>query len=165
MLNKKNVWFLTLFSIIIVMTLYYIADPKIKDDLYVNKDAYVPEALSITTNESEAITAMKIDRDATIEKEVNAIKEILTDELKTTEEKSDAYEALKSLNTNKSKEEKIEKLIKETYNYDNFVKIDGIKIKAVIDTKEHSYDLATNIISTIENEFNEKVYVSVTFEA
>ena len=86
MLNKKNVWFLTLFSIIIVMTLYYIADPKIKGDLYVNKDASVPEALSITTNESEAITAMKIDRDATIEKEVNAIKEILTDELKTTEE-------------------------------------------------------------------------------
>ena len=164
MLNKKNMWFLTLFAIIIVMTIYYVVDPKIDQNAFVSKEVSTPQELSITANESDAITAMKIDRDSTLEKEVNAIKEILTDELKTTEEKSDAYEALKSLNLNKGKEEKLEKLIKETYNYDNFIKIDGIKVKAVIDTKNHSYDLATNIINTIENEFTDKVYVSVTFE-
>lgn len=164
MLNKKNMWFLTLFAIIVVMTIYYVVDPKIDQNAFVSKEVSTPQELSITTNESDAITAMKIDRDSTLEKEVNAIKEILTDELKTTEEKSDAYEALKSLNLNKGKEEKLEKLIKETYNYDNFIKIDGIKVKAVIDTKDHSYDLATNIINTIENEFTDKVYVSVTFE-
>lgn len=147
------------------MTIYYIADPHIDDTSFVNKETNAPQSLSVTTSESEAITAMKIDRDSTLEKEVNAIKEILTDEEKTTEEKSDAYEALKSLNTNKGKEEKLEKLIKDTYNYDNFIKIDGIKVKAVIDTKDHSYDLATNIIGTIEKEFDNKVYVSVTFEA
>ena len=164
MLNKKNMWFLTLFSIIVVMTIYYIADPKIEDTSYVNKEVLTEEALSVDANSSEVISAMKIDRDASLEKEVNEIKEILTDEEKTTEEKSDAYEALKSLNTNKGKEEKIEKILKDTYNYENFVKIDGIKIKAVIDTNEHSYDLATSIINTIEKEFDDKVYVSVTFE-
>ncbi len=163
MLNKKNMWFLTLFSIILVMSIYYIKEPKM-NDTYVSKDATSAEALSISTSESDAILAMRIDRDAALEKEVLAIKEILTDEKKSTEEKSDAYEALKSLNTNKGKEETLEKLIKETYNYENFIKIDGSNVKAVIDANEHSYDLANNIMNTIENEFKNKIYVTVTFK-
>lgn len=163
MLNKKNMWFLTLFSIILVMSIYYIKEPKM-NDTYVSKDATSAETLSISTSESDAILAMRIDRDAALEKEVLAIKEILTDEKKSTEEKSDAYEALKSLNINKGKEETLEKLIKETYNYENFIKIDGSNVKAVIDTNEHSYDLANNIMNTIENEFKNKIYVTVTFK-
>ena len=163
MLNKKNMWYLTLFSIILVMSIYYIVEPK-TNEAYVSKNIDSKEALSINTKESDAITAMRIDRDATLEKEVLAIKEILTDEKKTTEEKSDAYEALKSLNTNKGKEESLEKLIKETYNYENFIKIDGTNVKVVIDTNDHSYDLASNIMNTIENEFKNKIYVSVTFK-
>ncbi len=164
MLNKKNMWFLTLFGIIIVMTIYYVADPKIEPTSFVTKNIDNPQSLSVSTKESDAITAMRINRDSALEKEVSAIKDILTDELKTTEEKSDAYEALKSLNTNKGKEEKLEKTIKDTYNFENFVQIDGQKVKVVVDTKDHSYDLASNIIDTVEKEFKDKVYVSVTFE-
>ena len=82
---------------------------------------------------------------------------------KYTEEKNEAYEALKYLNTNKGKEETLEKIIKDKFNYDCFVTIDNNKIKVVVDTKEHSYELANKIINTIEKEFSTKVYTTVSF--
>lgn len=163
MLTKKNLWFLTLFSIILVMAVYYISIPGGDVSSLVSKEVSNNDDVEVSVKESGSITALRVSREETLEKEVEAIKEILTDEKKTTEEKSDAYEALKTLNNNKGKEESLEKLIKNNFNYDNFVKIDNSNIKVVIDTKEHSYELANKIISTVEKEFEDKVYITVSF--
>ena len=165
MLTKKNMWFLTLFSIILVMAVYYVSIPNGDVTRLVSKEANVSDELSVTVSEAEAITALKVGRDESLEKEVEAIKEILTSAEKTSEEKSDAYEALKSLNVNKCKEESLEKLLKTNFNFDNFVSIDGTNVKVVVDTKEHSYDLANKIINAVQNEFDKKVYATVTFGA
>lgn len=165
MLSKKNLWFLTLFSVILVMAVYYISYPTSDLDLSVNKEITNIDDLSVTVNESEAITALRVSRDESLEKELEAIKEILNDESKTIEEKNDAYEALKEINTTKGKEETIEKLIKNNFNYENFVKIDGTNVKVVIDTNEHSYELANKIINIVQNEFKDKMYISVNFQA
>ena len=85
------------------------------------------------------------------------------DESKTTEEKSDAYEALKELNSTKGKEDALETLIKKNFNYENFVKIDGSNVKIVIDTDNHSYELANKIMNTVQKEFDKSVYVTVSF--
>lgn len=164
MLTKKNIWFLTLFSIILIMAVYYISVPG-QDTSLVNVDTSTNEDLTVTIQESEAITALRVSRDESLEKEVEAIKNILTDETKTSEEKSDAYEALKELNNNKGKEETLEKIIKSNFNYENFVKIDGSNVKIVIASKEHSYELANKIIKTVEGEFDKKIYVTVSFQS
>lgn len=164
MLTKKNLWFLTLFSIILIMAVYYISVPEDGSlTSLVNAEVKTDDALTVTMNESNSITALKVSRDESLAKEVEAIKNILTDEAKTTEEKSDAYEALKSLNNNKGKEEMLEKLIKTNFNYDNFIKIDNNNVKVVVDTNKHSYELANKIINTVEKEFDKKVYVTVNF--
>ena len=105
MITKKNLWFLTLFSVILVMAIYYISVPTDEITNLVNAETSDVETLNINVTESEAITALRVNRDEELEKEVNAIKAILTDSQKTSDEKNDAYEALKSLNTNKGKEE------------------------------------------------------------
>ena len=163
MLSKKNLWFLTLFSIILVMAVYYVSIPSDGITSLVSADTGTKEDVSITVKESSTITALKVSRDESLEKEVDAIKEILTSDTKTTEEKNEAYETLKFLNTNKGKEENIEKIIKEKYNYDNFVSIDGTNVKVVIDASEHSYDLANKIMSSVQAEFDKKVYITVSF--
>lgn len=165
MLTKKNLWFLTLFSIILVMAVYYISVPTGEFTNLVNAETSNTEDLSITVKESEAITALRVSRDEELEKEVDAIKEILTDSKRTSAEKNDAYEALKSLNTNKGKEESLEKIIKTNFNYENFIKIDGNNVKVVIDTSEHSYELANKIINTVQNEFDKKMYITVNFQS
>ena len=164
MLSKKNLWFLTLFSIILVMAVYYISIPSDEIANLVSADVSSPET-DVTIRESSTIMALKVSRDESLEKEVEAIKEILTNSSKSTEEKNEAYETLKFLNTNKGKEESLEKLIKDTYNYDSFVTIDGTKIKVVIDTKDHSYELANKIINTIQKEFDKKVFITVNFSS
>ncbi len=164
LLTKKNLWFLTLFSIILIMAIYYISVPA-PDSALVNKEVNKSNGTSIEVDESNSINALRVNRDETLENEVSQIKEILMDASKSTEEKSDAYEALKELNVTKGKEEMIEQMIKKNFNYENFVKIDGSNVKVVIDTKNHSYDLANKIMNSVQKEFDKNVYITVSFEA
>ncbi|HBA37908.1 MAG TPA: hypothetical protein DCY94_04220, partial [Firmicutes bacterium] len=99
MLTKKNLWFLTLFCIILVMSIYYIAMPNDNAGL-VNRNVD-SNGVKTEVTESNTISALRVSREESLENEVSAIKEILLDESKSTEEKSDAYEALKELNANK----------------------------------------------------------------
>lgn len=162
MLTKKNLWFLTLFSIILVMSLYYISVPTDNQGM-VSKEVSNNNDLQVNVNESNIISALRVDRDESLENELSGIKAILTDETKTTEEKSDAYEALKELNLNKGKEEALEETIKKDFNYDNFVKIDSSNVKVVLDTDAHSYELANKIMKCVQEAFDKKVYVTVSF--
>lgn len=164
MLSKKNLWFLTLFSIILVMAIYYISTPN-ENSTLVSKEIPNDSKTSVEIVESDSIRALRVNRDESLENEVAHIKEILTDVSKSTEEKSDAYEALKELNVNKGREETIEALVKKNFNYENFVRIDGDNVKIVVDTKNHSYELANKIMTTVQKEFEEKVYITVNFES
>lgn len=162
MLSKRNLWFMTLFSIILVMAVYYISTP-LPDDMLVSKEVNSGQSNEIEVDSSNVIDSLRVNRDESLENEVNGIKEILMDVSATSEEKSDAYEALKELNSNKGKEEALEALIKKNFNYENFVQIDGTNVKVVVDTKEHSYDLANKIMNSVQAEFDKKVYITVNF--
>lgn len=146
------------------MAVYYISIPDEETSL-VSAEVNNLDDASITVRESDVMSALKIERDAQLEKELNAIKEILLDEAKTVEEKSDAYEALKNLNNNKGKEETLEKILKENFNYSAFVKIDGSDIKVVVDSDKHNYELANKIINAVASEFDKKTYVTVSFNS
>ncbi len=165
MLTKKNLWFLTLFSIILVMSIYYISFPNNDVTSLVSAEVDTQDDATVTIEESSTITALRVSRDESLEKEVAAIEEILTADTSTVEEKSDAYEALKQLNSNKGKEETLEKLIKNDFNYENFVKIDGTNVKIVIDSTDHSYELANKIIATVQAEFDKDMYITVSFQS
>lgn len=164
MITKKNLWFLTLFSIILVMAVYYVSTPM-DDASLVNKSLEPSSGEKADIVESSSINALRVSRDEALAKEVSGIKEILTDVSKTSDEKSDAYEALKELNNNKGKEDALEAIIKKNFNYDSFVKIDGTNVKVVIDTNSHSYDLANKIIRSVQEQFDKKVYITVNFGA
>lgn len=142
------------------MSIYYISSPTTISP--VNKEINTSKEV-FDIIESSAIDNLKINRDATLASEVEAIREILTDEARTTEERSDAYQALKELNSTKSKEDALEATLKENFNYDAFVKIDASNVKVVLDTKDHSYELANKIIKTVQAEFKDNVYITVNF--
>lgn len=163
MLTKRNLWYLSLFSIILVLAVWYVLFPNEKITA-VSKDINTKDDVVVTVKESEKITALRVNRDENIEKEEAQIKEILNDDSKTSEEKNDAYEALKKIKTDKGKASTLESLIKKSYNFETFVSIDGNKIKVIVDNKKHSYELANKIIKTIQKEFDEKMYITVTFE-
>ncbi len=163
MLTKKNMWYMTLFSIILVMAVYYVSFSE-KDLKSVAGEVKTTKEALVTVKESENLTALRVSRDEKLEKEMAEVKKILNDETKTSEEKSDAYEALKKLTTNKGKSSSLEADIKKEFNLDSFVNIDNTKVKIVINSKEHSFELANKIMTFVQKDFEEKMYITITFE-
>ena len=43
-------------------------------------------------------------------------------------------------------------------------KLDTNKIKIVINSKKHSFELANKIMNFVQKEFEEKMYITITFE-
>ena len=165
MINKKNLWFLTLFSLVLVLSIYYVTMPS---ELLTtnNGNLVVPKEDDTIVNitEDTIISALKVEDDSQVLAEISELKKTLTDSNVSVEDKNAAFDKLKTINKNSSKEETIEAKIKEEYQYDAFVKIDGDQVRVVIGTGEHDTTLANNIMKLVQNEFPTKMYISVKFQ-
>ena len=108
MIKKQNLWFLTLFSLILVLGVYYITMPN---EIFVtnnNPDENLTN-VSIEVNDNEYLTALRVElEDERQEKKVN-LEKILNSSETSSEEKNNAYLELKQLNELKGQEEAIEK--------------------------------------------------------
>ena len=172
MIKKKNLWFLTLFSLILLLSIYYITMPN--ELLITNNDSIIKNSdvnknedndKKVDIMESDIISALKVEDNNNVLNNINSLKKKLTSKDISTEEKNLVFEELKSINKNSSLEETIESKIKATYNYDNFVKINSDQIRVVVGTKEHNVELANNIMRLVQGEFDKKMYISVEFQA
>lgn len=161
MINKKNLWFLTLFSLVLVLSIYYVTMPsEIFDSKLENKEL---DKSTIDIEQSSVISALKVEDETTVKEKINTLKEKLTNKEVSTKEKNEAFEELKLINKNSSKEETLESKIKESCSCENFVKIDGDKIRVVLDSDDSSATTANNIMRLVQKEFDEKKYISVKF--
>lgn len=169
MINKKNLWFLTLFSLILVLSVYYITMPS--ELLLTNSSDYLTSEVdkevdepTIAVEESELLTAMRIEADEEMLEELDTLKLILMNTESTVDEKNDAFEKMKKLNINKAEEKELESKIKDTYKLNTFIKINGDQIKVVVDSKTHDTTLANNIMRTIQEKYESKMYITVQFK-
>lgn len=162
MIKKQNLWFLTLFSLILVLSVYYLTMPS---SLFstTNGDANTDGSVSI--EEVEILTALRVESDDERLTMRNDLKMILTDIEASVEEKNNAYEQLKLLDVVKGKEEELETIIKTKYKLNSFVKIDNSQIRVVVASKEHNTELANNIMRSIQEKFDDKMYISVKFQS
>ena len=163
MINKKNLWFLTLFSLVLVLSVYYITMPN---ELLqsVSKTTNEQDKTEVSIEQSSAIETMKIESTEEANAKISELQEKLTDLTISTEEKNKVYEQIKSINENSGKAEKIEAKIKEQYKCDSFSKIENNDVKVVVDNCEGSKQLANNIMRLVQEEFDNKMYISVQFE-
>lgn len=158
MINKQKLWFLTLFSLILVLSVYYITMP---DNLLKSEVSDTTPVVSIK-NKDEISVLRELNDEERI-KEMEELKLVLTNIDSTIDEKNNAYEKLKIIEDTKTKESKLEEKIKNEFNIDSFISIDNNQIKVVIKSSNHNYELANNIIRSIQDEFDNKMYISVKF--
>ena len=174
MINKQNLWFLTLFSLILVLSVYYITMPndlliansstEIKEKQKKEGVSFDDEKTISEVDEADSLTALRVSLDEERDKEKEELKTTMTNEKSTTDEKNNAYEELKYLSVIEGEEEKLEKLIKEKHKLDSFVKIDNNTITVVAAKKKHDVTLANNIMRTIQGEYDTKKTITVKFE-
>ena len=163
MVNKKNLWFVTLFSLILILSIYYItlSDSSLSKIIEQNKEEKV---MSVNVEESSLLIALRIQEDESVLKETENYQAILLDAKKTIQEKNNAYNSLMALREKKAEEEKIEKKIKEEFSLESFVKIKEDTIQIVIASSKHDSTLANNIIRSIQEIYQEKKYITVKFQ-
>ena len=113
-MNKQNLWFLTLFSLVLVLGIYYVTMPNElllgKDDTKVAVKKTKPKAeKTVKVTESSTQEAMRVRLTESRKEQIDTLKSQLTNNKMTAEEKNNAYEQLKYLNELQGKEETIEK--------------------------------------------------------
>lgn len=165
MLNKQNLWFLTLFSLILVLGVYYVTMPndlltKVNIKTEETKDKAVVEEVK----EENALIAMRVSLEEERKESIDVLQEKLTSEKLTTEEKNNTYEQIKYLNELQGKEETIEKKLKKEYNLDCFTKIDNSNVSVTCISSKHDATLANNIMRTIQKDYKTKMNISVKFQ-
>ena len=167
MINKKSLWFLTLFSLILVLSVYYITMPSdflLKKEEKTNKTSSTKNDAVLSIEEPELIVTLKVNSEIEREKEIQELRTELTKEESTSEEKNEAYERIKYISNLSAQEQSIEKMIKKEYEIDSFVKISNNEIKVVAVKADHNKELANNIMKTIQSEFENRMSIIIQFE-
>lgn len=104
MINKQGLWFLTLFSLILVLSIYYITMP---DQMFLTNNGNVTGTddennsleddtpVSSTIDESSYLSVLKVELESTRDEQKAALEEIINSKDSTKEEKNNAYEDLR----------------------------------------------------------------------
>lgn len=174
MINKKSIWFLTLFSLILVLSVYYVTMPS--ELLLTNNNSYVgkteenvettgKEEPTVEVKESSVLVALRVEAEEKMLEEIESLNKIINSAESSPDEKNTAYEKMKNLNVTRGEEERLEKQINETYNLKSFVKVDNNQIRVVVDSKEHNASMANNIMRTIQSNYDNQMYISVKFNS
>lgn len=166
MINKQNLWFLTLFSLILVLSVYYITMPNdlLSKAVSTEEKENKKEKVEETVEEISSLTAMRVSLEEERQGMMDDLQEQLTSDTISGEEKNNAYEQLKYLNTLQSKEEELEKQLKKEFKLDSFVKIDNTNISVVCVSSKHDNALANDIMRLIQSGYENKMYITVKFQ-
>ena len=169
MINKQNLWFLTLFSLVLVLGVYYVTMPNemlLKNVKTSDKTAKGTKTTNVKTSSKEisSLDAMRVSLEEERNEEMTSLQEQLTSGKMGAEEKNNAYEQLKYLNSLQGKEEKLEKKLKDNFKLDCFVKINTTAIESVCISSKHDKSLANNIMRSLQEEYTDKMNITVKFQ-
>lgn len=182
LLKKQTVWLLTMLSLVVVLSVYYITSPEQKkSDL-----AAVEEKAKSQTGENKQKTktdakdedsiVTTIAGDAEFEKLRMNLEEArgqqreeLTAIMATTtlpaDERSEAKDQMQRLSDIAQKEDLLETMIKSMGYEDALVRADGEQVKVTVKSKNKpSASEANKIILEVKKEVGETNFVAVTFQ-
>ena len=105
MINKQKLWFLTLFSLILVLSVYYITMPSelLTTAKTSDKEAVTEKKTSKTTakakvSSTDSLTALQVELDEERQALAAEYNEVLTNKDTSAEEKNNAYKTIKEQN-------------------------------------------------------------------
>ena len=173
MINKQGLIFLTLTSLILVLSVYYVTMPNelllTTNSSYNTNDNLVANNVnnentgSVEISTSSTIEAMKSILNDKIIKKMQELNDKLTNKELSIEEKNNIYDEIKIINKIETMEENAQKIIKEQFDLSSFVKIKDDVMEVVINSGKHDVNLAVKIMTALEKEYQD-MYISVSFK-
>lgn len=172
MIHKKSIWFVTLFTLILVLSVYYVTMPS--ELLLSNGSNYTKKTTekkkeetketATIVEESEILTSLRVESDEKVQEKMDKLKATIADADASTDDKNNAYDEMKSLSETRGTEEELEKMLLEQFKLKSFIKIDGDQIKVVVLSKEHNTKEANDIMRAVQAKQSKKMYISVQFK-
>ncbi|MBS4209639.1 SpoIIIAH-like family protein [Bacillus sp. FJAT-50079] len=174
LLKKQTVWLLTMLSLVVVLSVYYVtSDPGTTDLAAVGKkDAKEEEAaaddkdMKVITEAAgdEAFETMRLElQDKRSKERTDLTMQVASPEL-TAEEKNKLYEQMEDLAEYETKESTIESLIKSLGYSDALVRADEGQVKVTVKKTEHTREDAAKILSIVREEFGTQTVATVVFQ-
>ena len=163
MIKRRKLWYMMLFSIIFVLSIYYVTMPNDLLSTKINIGRKDSDKVIETIEEASSLVALRVNLQEERQEEMTVLQKQLTEDL-TSDEKNEAYEKIKYLNQIESLEEETESKIKKELGLDCFVKIDNTNINSVCISSKHDAALANKVMRLIQNGFDTKKYITVKFQ-
>ncbi len=111
MINKQNLWFITLFSLIMVLSIYYLTMSE--DTLStLNVNNTNNNGTEVVISENETLVALKVADEEALVSKIEELQNVLLNNSSSLEEKNHAYDELQEINKKESTKETIVKKIK-----------------------------------------------------
>ncbi|MDP4085598.1 MAG: SpoIIIAH-like family protein [Bacillota bacterium] len=180
LLKKQTVWLLTMLSLVVVLSVYYITSPDQKGNNMTaveqktknqadNKQASTKTAEKggktvVSQVSDDTFDALRLQLEDQRSQRVEELQaEVASTDL-SAEKRSEAYDQMQKLNEAAQKEEVLETLIK-TLGYDDaLVRADGQQVVITVKSKKkHSPSAANDIIQLVKKEIDTN-YVAVEFQ-
>ena len=162
-MSKQSLWFLTLFSLVLVLGVYYVNMPT--DVFNYNKNIKNSSNIKSNIKKLDAIETYKEASNEEREEKKKKIEEKLADTRSTGEEKNNYYEELKTIGVIQGTEENIEKALSNNLKLNCFAKFsDNSNLKIICISTNHDKDLAVKVMREAQNLSKNKLNISVKFQ-
>lgn len=177
LLKKQTVWLLTMLSLVVVLSVYYITSPEQQkgnelagvEEKADNKETAGTETKDgatvisgVASDEKFEALRMKLEEQRTKMKE--DLQAIVASTDLPAEEKSNAIDKMNELDEIAQKEGVLETLIKSMGYEDALVRADGENVRITVKAKDHSASAANEIIQMVRTELGALQPVAVQFE-
>ncbi|MEQ2526131.1 SpoIIIAH-like family protein [Robertmurraya yapensis] len=178
LLKKQTVWLLTMLSLVVVLSVYYMTSPdQQKNELATTeeqKQATDSGQEEVTTEtEGEIVSSVASDEvfeglRLKLDEERSKMKEELRDIMASTDlpadQRSEAYDQIEELDQVAQKEAVLETLIVAMGYDDALVRADGEKVRITVKSNEPSASAANDIIQVVKDELGQMQAVAVEFQ-
>ncbi|WP_339228088.1 SpoIIIAH-like family protein [Oceanobacillus sp. FSL K6-2867] len=186
MLKKQTVWLLTMLSLMIVLSVYYMLSPNGDDLAYINdgqpdsekaattaatevgdventEDAEVDEITNLGQDELFATIRMEIQDDRS--KEISRLTDVVASANANAEEKEEALNEIDVLENLDAKEAILEEQIVGATGYEDvLVRSDAEKVHVHVKVEELTETEVVNIMQMVRDEFGDGVKTEVNFQ-
>ncbi|MEK4229902.1 SpoIIIAH-like family protein [Solibacillus sp. FSL H8-0538] len=173
--KKKTVWLLTLFSLVAVISVYYVFEVDrganiltiFTDDTLNETQIFgVDDEQTTTVNsESDLFQEMRLELSNKRSQLREQLTQKIASEQHTAEEKSEAFNEMDALIKTESSEAMLEMLIKSVGYTDALVRIEEEKVAVTVMSDEMSKEQANEIVYLVKSELDEKIQVSVDIQS
>ncbi|GGP12798.1 SpoIIIAH-like family protein [Oceanobacillus neutriphilus] len=180
MLKKQTVWLLTMLSLMVVLSVYYIFSSNGNDLAFVNdgQETATEDAVPATQSEEdidvenienvdsdELFTTIRMEIQDERSRKKSQLTDVVASANASPTEKDEALQEIDSLEELSSKESIIQQqLLAATEYEDILVRSDGEKVHVHVKAEELSNTEAANIMQMVRDEFGKDIVTEVNFQ-